>query len=252
MAIFHPFPRLPLELRQRIWEISAQQPRELPMQYAVDDEQTPKRIRHWYSPTKAPALLYTCAESRSHLQSNIYSRAFKTGSHPRYTWVNFEVDTIRIPQELLRSIVDEWNPIRHLALECKSFNFFWDHYLVDLRAFIITGLNTLAIIDTGGPKGRVNDGWWEAWTHNLMVDFYYRCDPYPFYTSVVAPSDPNGVEVNSRDYVRQFRAYRKASEAAAPPDERPDYSDESDSDDGRERWFGPWRHTDSCTCINRS
>ncbi|KAH7346428.1 hypothetical protein BKA65DRAFT_502418 [Rhexocercosporidium sp. MPI-PUGE-AT-0058] len=54
---FHPFPRLPLELRTKIWETANAEPRVV----VVD---MPK-FRVWFtSPTPVPATLHACSESR--------------------------------------------------------------------------------------------------------------------------------------------------------------------------------------------
>jgi hypothetical protein len=259
MSIFHPFPRLPDELRQRIWELGAQQPREVAIRFAMDGTALwPTGTRYCYSPTKVPALLHACAESRSYLQgSSIYSKAFKEGSQPRYTWVNFDVDTIRMVQGRLMTVFAELNSIRQLTIECVSYDSFCEPFpdgpMHDLEVLDNTGLRTLTLIDMAGPSGRVRGEWWQDWCTPFMEGFYYTCAPPTFYTRVVAPNDPNGIEVNSKDYIAQYRAYRKALIAADPEYwyEHVAYEAETESEDGRERWFGEWVHTDSCNCINR-
>lgn len=247
MFTFHPFPRLPLELRRHIWEMSMQ-PREIPIHL---------NRQYCYSPTKTPAILHSCGESRSHLQS-IYTKAFKLGSQPRYIWVNFDLDTIRVDQGWLMAIFAEWTSIRHLALGCSDLGWLQEFYMDDVRALRDIGLRTLTFIDTRGPTvngpiSRLDEVWWEPWSSIVMVELYYRCDPMPFYTRVIAPSDPKRIEINSDDYISQYRAYRKALYAADPEHwgESIAYESETESEDGRERWFGEWVHGQSCKCIDR-
>lgn len=133
------------------------------------------------------------------------------GSKPRYIWVNIDIDTIRIAQERLLDIVAEWDSIRRLTFECLDFDSFWDSYVGEVWALESTNLNNLTIIDMGGPSGRVHKHSWQEWTLNLVVEFYYKCNPMPFYTRVVAPTDPNGVKFNTENYISLYCSHRKAA-----------------------------------------
>lgn len=129
---FHPFPRLPLELRLVIWEASIS-PRTINFRTCAfrcggdDQEQrvevsipTPKpNISFWTftSIPPPPPILHTCRESRNiglHFQGG-YQKAFSTWCLPyfdgswnnRYLWVNFELDIIDIGDESPIIYVDE-------------------------------------------------------------------------------------------------------------------------------------------------
>ncbi|KAH8204565.1 hypothetical protein TruAng_001194 [Truncatella angustata] len=244
MYTFHPFPRLPLELRRSIWEMSVE-PRVVVINKTVVNGIAQIYGDYFWSPTRVPSALHACSESRSYLQ-NSYSKAFKTRTHPHYIWTDFDNDTIWAKPGYLLEIVEEWNSIRQLTIECGNFDRFWHYDMEDVRALNDTGLRTLTIIDMAKPSGKAEDSWWQDWSENLMVEFYYKCNPMPFYTRVIAPSDPRGIEVNTGNYINLYRSNRKAAEAADT-----DLVDlyESESEDGRERLFEPWEHTESCGCI---
>jgi hypothetical protein len=54
---FHPFPRLPSELRLKIWKLNILGPRVIDLRYS-------KKIYHAVSSTPTPALLHVCHEVR--------------------------------------------------------------------------------------------------------------------------------------------------------------------------------------------
>lgn len=85
MASFHPFPRLPYELRMRIWEMSVH-----PRTVQVDIRHWHKPdVPHWHKPameyitssTPTPRVLQVCHEARN---GGLYQKCFKELSHPRY------------------------------------------------------------------------------------------------------------------------------------------------------------------------
>ncbi|KAF3073975.1 hypothetical protein CFAM422_003484 [Trichoderma lentiforme] len=80
MSIFYPFPRLPLELRIRIWNSTA-----FPRRYGEFG------LQYTATSTPCPPVVQVCQESRRHAP---YQRTFTTGAEPRYIWVNFETDMI--------------------------------------------------------------------------------------------------------------------------------------------------------------
>lgn len=95
MVEFHFFPRLPFELRDRIWELAIE-PRtvEICIVKKYDDWGAPVKV---ISPTPVPAILQACRESRSQGLRH-YHRAFSlpetTGAD--YVWVNFRLDMVLI------------------------------------------------------------------------------------------------------------------------------------------------------------
>ncbi|ETS81737.1 hypothetical protein PFICI_06739 [Pestalotiopsis fici W106-1] len=241
MATFHPFPRLPVELRHRIWDMSLQA-----REVTVHPVYGPNVVKYYSSSAKPPSVLHACRESRLYLQAS-YVQAFREGSEPRYLWVYFELDTIRISQGKLLSICTQWDSIRQLAIECTDYNAFMDYEIEDIQALATTGLRSLTIINMRDTP-RTDPNWWQDWTEPFMVDCYYRCDPLPFFTRVIAPGDPNKAEVNSETYIGQYREFRKTLEETGEY-----YVDPSDgaSEDGRERSFPEWQHTESCNCSRK-
>lgn len=153
-ATFHPFPRLPSELRAQIWELTVE-PRivEVGVVYhhptpATVTDPDPRRmnkplpppVRHLRSPIPAPAQLHTCRDAREHLgrhpYHNGYQKAFSKimttpydGFDPvpeddpqkerdRYVWLNFDVDMVSIGSETdLREFRAVAHQVRRLRLE---------------------------------------------------------------------------------------------------------------------------------------
>ncbi|UNI23957.1 hypothetical protein JDV02_009744 [Purpureocillium takamizusanense] len=120
-ATFHPFGRLPFELRARIWTLAVRA-RIVHVRYLSSSSSnassnttistttttTAKQnghhgsgggddddviLLHVLSPTPAPAVLQACHEARN---LGLYERAFADGRDPRYVWVNFDVDIISL------------------------------------------------------------------------------------------------------------------------------------------------------------
>ncbi|OPB46288.1 hypothetical protein A0O28_0064090 [Trichoderma guizhouense] len=90
MSTFHPFPRLPIELRLRIWDLTAF-PRMVHVMRQCIDEHGEPGLQYMATSTPCAAVVQVCRESRRHAP---YRRAFTTGAEPRYIWVNFESDMI--------------------------------------------------------------------------------------------------------------------------------------------------------------
>ncbi|QYS99726.1 hypothetical protein H0G86_006845 [Trichoderma simmonsii] len=90
MSTFHPFPRLPIELRLRIWSLTAF-PRIVHVKRQCIGEYGEFRLQYMATSTPCPPVVQVCQESRRQAP---YRRAFTTGAEPRYIWVNFESDMI--------------------------------------------------------------------------------------------------------------------------------------------------------------
>ncbi|CCC11359.1 hypothetical protein SMACR_04062 [Sordaria macrospora] len=118
MATFHPFPRLPTELRLRVWELTVE-PRTVNFrikQSAADDVVNNRFSIHYgstrilpvHSSTPAPAALHACHEARNHLLhwKRVYQQVFCVivNQNPArdstydegYIYLHFELDTIDI------------------------------------------------------------------------------------------------------------------------------------------------------------
>lgn len=71
---FHPFSRLPVELKVKIWKLHRPDPRIVELRYS-------KKIYHAVSPTPAPVLLHVCREvsflvPEQHELSSIFPNLF--------------------------------------------------------------------------------------------------------------------------------------------------------------------------------
>ena len=76
MATFHPFPRLPYELRMQIWEMTVE-PRVVNVELT---RQKPIRQAFYLtSSTPVPAVLQSCREARNH---GLYRKAFSEVAVP--------------------------------------------------------------------------------------------------------------------------------------------------------------------------
>ncbi|KAK1774702.1 hypothetical protein QBC45DRAFT_457873 [Copromyces sp. CBS 386.78] len=98
---FHPFPRLPAELRLQVWEQSREYGREVDVRVESRAGPGGRSSVHLLSRTPTPAILHTCQESR---YSRAYQQAFMDIPHPgrrginerSYVWVNWDCDTINV------------------------------------------------------------------------------------------------------------------------------------------------------------
>ncbi|KAM5358271.1 hypothetical protein ACJZ2D_015429 [Fusarium nematophilum] len=130
MATFHPFARLPLELRIRIWAMTVE-PRTVEVRFKTEFR-TGGTVFYAMSSTPMPGTLQACQEARN---LGLYRRAFTYGDKPRYIWVNFEMDMISIGDTDLRDIVDEQLDIRRLRFERENNEWFFHFESKELEEF---------------------------------------------------------------------------------------------------------------------
>ncbi|KAM0331640.1 hypothetical protein ACHAQA_003319 [Verticillium albo-atrum] len=222
MATFHLFPRLPAELRLRIWELAVQ-PRLLVLKYAPDST-------IFISPTPPPAITHACGESRN---LGPYRKAFTTNGTCRYAWANFDFDTIhidcqRICRNDLARDVPERSSIKHIQAEITSEDLSWiDQSTVLFSSQGFTALPQLQSFDllvnfdlamwtgfiretyfgakcprsnvrvihslTGEWVNEKTSVWYEDWYQTQMTDFEPMRDLEDgedgYYTSEVCPSE---------------------------------------------------------------
>ncbi|KAK3398742.1 hypothetical protein B0T20DRAFT_411893 [Sordaria brevicollis] len=94
---FHPFPRLPWELRAMIWKFAVVS-REVDVRVVTRRIQGKLRIQ-LLSGTPPPAIVQVCKESRD---LGVYQKAFAEipvntfDFQRKYVWINWEYDTIRV------------------------------------------------------------------------------------------------------------------------------------------------------------
>ncbi|KAF2820196.1 hypothetical protein CC86DRAFT_360760 [Ophiobolus disseminans] len=151
MVTFHPFPRLPLELRIQIWQFTLIQGR-------IVKVRKYRNNKYYSSHTPAPAVTRVCQESRKYCT---YQKLFTNTASSQYIWANFENDIMQMESTLMKEIAKDDNPerngIRHLRLQLEddiygfdmSEFFFHDHqykirYFPNLRScdvWVIDGLS---------------------------------------------------------------------------------------------------------------
>jgi len=153
MSQFHCFARLPPEIRIRIWESSAR-PRLVHAVATLDRPQ--EQVSALRFTTYPPAVMHACRESRRYAP---YVRAFITsGSTPRYTWINFEVDMLSLPDDDLTR--RELEP--HRAQICR-LRFRSDGSVESYDSFYYFGVKDLARFSQLHEVHLVVDGDLQVW-----------------------------------------------------------------------------------------
>ena len=101
MATFHPFPRLPAELRAQIWQMTVE-PRIVEVCFKTKRELGRRPFSVLTSSTYVPAPLQTCQEARN---ARLYQRCFSDlairygypeDAERRYIWLNLDIDMVSI------------------------------------------------------------------------------------------------------------------------------------------------------------
>ncbi|KAI0438660.1 hypothetical protein F4803DRAFT_534364 [Xylaria telfairii] len=123
-ATFHPFPRLPAELRQQIWSLAAG-PRILHISVLQTSPSAPTK---YTSPIPPPAMMHACQESRQHAP---YQKAFFSSRHV-YIWVNFQHDMICLADDKVEQLAPHYATIQRLRFtapkyESYFYETFWRH-----------------------------------------------------------------------------------------------------------------------------
>lgn len=131
MTTFHLFPRLPFELRTRVWELTVE-PRIVELRIVSKRTTLPESARSedgpresWVtvqrllSPTPVPAVLQTCREARN---MGLYQQAFSelSSSEMRYVWLNLEIDMISIGTSGFAAFKPVAHLIRRLRFEREN------------------------------------------------------------------------------------------------------------------------------------
>ncbi|KAH6685444.1 hypothetical protein F5X68DRAFT_210161 [Plectosphaerella plurivora] len=225
---FHCFAQLPLELRQRIWELSIE-PRRVRVggfSHSVYYTKTPS-----FPPSPPPPTLQVCAESRDYIQ-RYYNKAFVKGSPPRYTWVNFDMDTICMRDSSFPDFPAELALIKHLALEIP-----WDDEFF-VRLVIVPGIKDNCGMIVIGEMPLLENlefpmhlGDIEQWVS--YMESWYDLDMYrPRFRARVVSKDPNHEprEINQDNYRKVDRDQRRKRMLEHPEwfDSDCEVSDDSD------------------------
>lgn len=132
MSTFHPFPRLPQELRAHIWSLAAH-PRLVHLRWKTNFSEAVER-GHVVTLTPCPPVMQVCRESRQHAP---YRRAFTIGAERRYFWANFETDIICLQEFYLKDLESHKLDMQPLRITAKhgwsSYEAFRNWDINDLR-----------------------------------------------------------------------------------------------------------------------
>ena len=234
---FHPFPRLPLELRQQIWELSIA-PREIVIVGNVTTF-----FRHGRQASPPPPLLLASGESRSYCQL-LYTKVYllDDSGNPRepvkYSWINFDLDDVYMRDSDFMHF-SAIALVRRLTLVSPDGDYFFYH--VQHILWNAKALEALTIIDV---EGSAAVSWYISWS-DFMETRYLTCDPVPYYTKIVY----DDLVLTPENMVQFERAWYKTQ---WDPELEEEYGsdmaisdDDADPRDSRRR---KWQHTKECTC----
>ncbi|KAG7284434.1 hypothetical protein NEMBOFW57_010807 [Staphylotrichum longicolle] len=240
---FHLFPRLPLELRQQIWELSIA-PREVVIVGPNSN------FGHGRRASPPPPLLLTSTESRSYCQQ-FYTKAYLLNGSTSpietlgYSWVNFDIDEVYMTAADFMffsaiPIVQRLTLVSHIG---EYFFHRVENILPRAKA-----LKALTIIDREGAPA---DRWYGGWS-DFMEERYYRCDPEPCYTKIVH-DDLVLTPDNMLKFDREYHKTQWLPELEENPDEYgSDVAISDDDADPRDSRRRTWHHTKDCTCPQKS
>ncbi|KAK7999611.1 hypothetical protein PG990_012211 [Apiospora arundinis] len=214
MSTFHPFPRLPLELRQSIWTMAIE----------------PRLVRHkdfsGRKRTPPPPLLGVCCEARSFLLQHSYTKAFISSDSAQYHYVDFEVDTISLAQCDLGDYPREHKWIQQLSIVCWDTESYFHKHQLYLRE--MPALKDLTIHHWETGPG--DHDWWRSW--NGILDLYYSCgDPVPYFVRVLGPPNVDIPEINRNNYRKVERDDRRRRLAEITDDSDDYFSVSSDTEE---------------------
>ncbi|KAK8113430.1 hypothetical protein PG984_013956 [Apiospora sp. TS-2023a] len=243
MATFLPFPRLPPELRREIWNLSIL-PRQVKLCPIIEsiprynlntgawegDEDDPggdsddyeyPDYPEWYegrgaigfrSSTTTPPALQACRESRAYLESaGGYTKAFARDESPVYRWVNFALDTTVLDGfdnvlDWIYVLDDEYDRIIRLCLKHPSIlGDLYGQRRDDMQRHVQGSKIKELTLDGGWGWSSNGDYSWLRDAYELLMDWYYRCDPVPYYTAIPSP-DEEDFKIDSDNYLEIFEA----------------------------------------------
>ncbi|KAI0000738.1 hypothetical protein F4779DRAFT_635568 [Xylariaceae sp. FL0662B] len=172
MSTFHPFPRLPTELRVCIWALTVE-PRIVEVRVVPDN---PREVHRLVSPTPVPAILQTCQEARS---LGLYEQAFSeiaatevnaaAGAESRYVWLNLDIDMVSIGTTLFRAFVPVALSIKRLRFERENSDDSFYHFEArELRTWVNTEeIHVVCQDGMGAWHGASYDHSWPCALENL-------------------------------------------------------------------------------------
>lgn len=187
MTTFHPFPRLPAELRAQIWELTVE-PRvvdvRVRMEHCIWRGKVTRVVR---SSTPVPGPLQTCREARN---SRLYQREFsdldyivtvarknrrpRPGPEPerRYVWLNLDIDMVSIGSTAIKCYDSVDHSIKRLRLERDSSEEYWSQIECDLIHNFANATEIHVIIpktqDFMSWHGASRECWWPCAFENVF------------------------------------------------------------------------------------
>jgi len=148
---FHLFPILPQELRLAIWVIALKEPRIVAIR-KLDVYKPPGReLRYFHPCDPPPAITQICSESRREALK-VYTRAFPYGLTPRYTYINFALDRLIIPDFDLCDVppfAPERRALQRLVVTTEESEMFFNVYFTAEEG--LRGLRALKEFTCVGP-----------------------------------------------------------------------------------------------------
>lgn len=170
MATFHPFPRLPAELRSQIWKLTTE-PRivDVMLQYKRDEygrQIDNDKYLVWHEPS--PAVLHTCREARHEMpHQKVFSELAGPEGSRSYVWLALEIDMIHIGfgEALFVCYKSVAPAIRRLMFQCDSS-------VVDFFSLEILGLDYFENLEH--IRILCEDGL-RAW-HAYSIEYDFVCD----------------------------------------------------------------------------
>lgn len=206
---FHPFPRLPTEIRVRIWEMTVE-PRTVEL-HCIHKNAGPTVLRR-FSPTPAPATMHACRASRNHLYA-MHQQVFlkdavhcgvPDGTAQQYVWLDWDIDTVSIGTSLLACFESVALLIRKLKFERDNADEWWCRFeSQQLRDF--KHLEMIHVVCQGGDM--------EDW-HATSEDYPWPCGPENVF--IMDQSQTMRLTEVEDKYDRQFE---KAAREADPSSE---------------------------------
>lgn len=152
---FHPFMRLPYEIRCQIWALAVT-PRMVHIRTTPDDDWPKKRTCNYALLMPQAELMHVCRESR---QLAPYKKAFFTtlpgDAEPRYIWVNFAKDMICTQDEKIEHLVAHETEIQRLRFPIPTGDYgdYWgEYYFHNTSDYFenFTALREVHMASTGG------------------------------------------------------------------------------------------------------
>ncbi|KAI1079782.1 hypothetical protein F5B20DRAFT_542403 [Whalleya microplaca] len=167
MSTFHPFPRLPIELRVCIWALAVE-PRVVEVRVVPDNS---LKVQKLISPTPVPAILQTCQEARN---LGLYRQAFSevtdtkvnaaAGAESRYAWLNLDIDMVSIGKTSFEAFAPVALAIKRLRFERENSNeYFYHREVRELQDWVNT--EEIHVVCEDGM---------EAW-HGASYEHFWPC-----------------------------------------------------------------------------